>query len=83
MIALPSEYWVGFQSLPLTELVEVLLQLTHHVKLSQFKKHRRGPKKPPPKRYQFPKQLPENQMQFFDKLPLFRQDSGARHNQDT
>ncbi len=56
MIALPSEYWVGFQSLPLTELVEVLLQLAHHVKLSQFKKHRRGPKKPPPKRDQFPKQ---------------------------
>jgi hypothetical protein len=50
MIALPEREWVKFQVMPLPKLAEVLLQLAANVKLSKFKKSRRGPKKIPPKR---------------------------------
>ena len=50
MIALPEGEWVVFQTMPLPKLAEVLLDLASNVKLSKFRKSRRGPKKKPPKR---------------------------------
>ena len=54
MIAVASKQWVIFHAMPITQFVEVLLQLAANVKLSKFRKHRRGPKKPRPKRDKYP-----------------------------
>jgi hypothetical protein len=54
MIAVGAKQWVIFHAMPLTQFVEVLLQLAANVKLSKFRKHRRGPKKPRPKRNKYP-----------------------------
>ena len=54
MIAVAPEDWTVFHAMPLTELAEVLLELAGNVKLSKFRKHRRGPKKPQPKRDKHP-----------------------------
>ena len=56
MIAVAPEDWAVFHAMPLTQLAEVLLQLAANVKLSKFRKHRRGPKKPRPKRDKYPNQ---------------------------
>ena len=56
MIAVPSEDWTVFHPMPLTQLAEVLTQLAANVKLSKFRKHRRGPKKPRPTRDKHPGQ---------------------------
>ena len=50
MIAVPEEHWLIFRLLTRPQMVEVLVQLAHKVRLSAFRKHPRGPKKPPPKR---------------------------------
>ena len=50
MIALPESEWVVFQTMPPPKLAKVLLELAGNVKLSKFRKSRRGPKKKPPKR---------------------------------
>jgi hypothetical protein len=50
MIAVPEQQWVEFQRMSTHELVAVLRMLSENVKLSRFKKHPRGPKKPQPKR---------------------------------
>jgi hypothetical protein len=50
MIAIPYEHWIVFQRMEPTELVTILKQLSANVKLSAFRKHPRGPKKPQPKR---------------------------------
>ena len=50
MIAVPQEHWLIFRLLTLPQMAEVLVQLAHKVRLSTFRKHPRGPKKPPPKR---------------------------------
>jgi len=50
MIAIPEEKWIKFQTMSIQELVAVLKMLSKNVKLSKFKKHPRGPKKPRPKR---------------------------------
>ena len=50
MIAIPNEKWIVFQRMTLSKLVTVLKQLSANVKLSAFRKHPRGPKKPQPKR---------------------------------
>src|SRR5512143_2550159 len=55
-VALPTEHWQGFRTLPLTEFVAFLLTLAHNVRLARFRKHPRGPKKPQPKRSYDPKQ---------------------------
>jgi hypothetical protein len=54
MIAVGAKQWVIFHAMPLTQFVEVLLQLAANVKLSKFRKHRRGPKKSRPKRDKYP-----------------------------
>jgi hypothetical protein len=56
MIAVGAKQWVIFHAMPLAQFVEVLLQLAANVKLSKFRKHRRGPKKPRPKRDKYPNQ---------------------------
>ena len=51
MIAIPPEQWGVFRQWTLPQLVKQLLQLAGKVDLRRFKKHPRGPKKPPPKRH--------------------------------
>ena len=53
MIALPENEWIVFQTMPQPKFVHILLQLAANVKLSKFKKSRRGPKKNPPKRNKY------------------------------
>lgn len=50
MIAIPEDEWVVFHGLPPVELAGVLVELARAVRLPQYKKHARGPKKPQPKR---------------------------------
>jgi IS4 transposase len=51
MIAVPAEFWEAeYGSLSTSALAACLKQLAGQVKLSQFRKHTRGPKKPPPRR---------------------------------
>jgi IS4 transposase len=50
MIAISNEQWIVFQHMTASKLVLVLKQLSENVKLSAFRKHPRGPKKPGPKR---------------------------------
>ena len=50
MIAIPEQEWVVFQTMSTAEFVQIVLQLAANVDLAKFKKSRRGPKKPAPKR---------------------------------
>ena len=50
MIALDAEEWIVFRQLRQAELVQFLKKLAKKVKLSAFRKHPRGPKKPSAKR---------------------------------
>jgi hypothetical protein len=54
MIAVGAKQWVIFHTMAFTQLAQVLLELAANVKLSKFRKHRRGPKKPRPKRDKHP-----------------------------
>jgi Transposase DDE domain len=49
-IAIDDAHWVIFQQMTPVKLVKVLKELAANVKLSAFRKHPRGPKKPQPKR---------------------------------
>jgi hypothetical protein len=55
MIAIEAEEWVIFRELKKTELVRLLRKLAKNLKLSAFRKHPRGPKKPVAKRKSDPK----------------------------
>ena len=50
MIAIPEPHWRIFRMLSVKELVKVLKEIAGHLRLSRYRKHRRGPKKPPPKK---------------------------------
>jgi hypothetical protein len=50
MIAIPWPQWSIFNRMTDSELVTILKDLARKVRLSAFKKHRRGPKKKPPER---------------------------------
>jgi hypothetical protein len=51
MIAIEPRHWTkAFSAVTADELAESLKQLAKNVSVNRFKKHRRGPKKPPPKR---------------------------------
>jgi len=50
MIAIDYRHWVIFQQMTPIKLANVLKKLAAKVKLSAFRKHPRGPKKPQPKR---------------------------------
>jgi IS4 transposase len=50
LIAIPEEHWGIFQALTAAELAEVLRELAGKIRLTAFRRHRRGVKKPPVKR---------------------------------
>lgn len=50
MIAIPERHWTIFRKLSIEDLVNVLKEVASHLRLSRYRKHPRGPKKPPPKR---------------------------------
>jgi len=50
MISIPEEHWVIFQAMSAQTFTHTLQQLAGKVNLAKFKKHKRGPKKPRPKR---------------------------------
>ena len=50
MIAIDDIHWLVFQQMTPAKLVKTLKNLAANVKLSVFRKHPRGPKKPRPKR---------------------------------
>lgn len=56
MIAIPEPEWQVFATMTTAELVATLLQLAQNVRLGAFRKHPRGPKKPPVKRQFNPQQ---------------------------
>ncbi len=55
MISIPAPEWIIFRTLTQQQLIHCLQMLAGKVKLSRFQKHRRGPKKPAPKRISDPK----------------------------
>jgi IS4 transposase len=50
MIAIPAEHWAVFAGLSAEQFAGVLRELAGRVRLAAFRRHRRGPKKPPVKR---------------------------------
>ena len=50
MIAIDDAHWRIFQQMSPTKLTKLLTELAANVRLSAFRKHPRGPKKPQPKR---------------------------------
>lgn len=55
MIAVPEAHWNIFQTMNAETFNQTLLQLAEKVNLAKFKKHKRGAKKPRPKRKHDPK----------------------------
>jgi IS4 transposase len=55
IIAIRDEEWAEFSNLSQLEFVMIIEQLAKNVKLSRYRKHPRGPKKPAPKRKFDPK----------------------------
>ncbi len=53
-VALSNEEWECFQVMPQGEFIGFLKSLMKNIKLSKYKKHKRGVKKPLPKRDKFP-----------------------------
>lgn len=52
-VALDEETWVPFQSMSAQELASKLKEYASNVRLSAFKRHPRGPKKPAPRRTKY------------------------------
>jgi len=50
MIAIPEKHWKVFRTLEVRELAKVLKEIAGHLQLSRYRKHPRGPKKPPPRK---------------------------------
>lgn len=50
MIAIPEPHWTVFRTLSVRETASMLKHIARHVELSRYRKHPRGPKKPPPKK---------------------------------
>lgn len=50
LIAIPEDEWAVFHDLPAPEMGEVLRGLARRVRLAQYRKQPRGPKKPKPKK---------------------------------
>lgn len=53
LIAVPPVEWVVFAEASLVDLGSMLLNIASYVDLKKYKKHPRGPKKPPIDRNQF------------------------------
>lgn len=50
MIAIPERNWKIFRKQSVPQLAALLIRMDGHAKLARYKKHPRGPKKPPPKK---------------------------------
>ncbi len=50
MIAVPSDEWVGFQTMGVRKLAATLKNIARQASLRSYRRHVRGPKKPRPKR---------------------------------
>jgi IS4 transposase len=50
MIAIPERHWRIFRTMSVAKLASVLKDIASHLQLSRYRKHQRGPKKPPPKK---------------------------------
>ena len=50
MIAIPEEHWAIFRTCRVKQLAATLKRIAGHADLSRYRKHPRGPKKPPPKK---------------------------------
>jgi hypothetical protein len=48
MVAIPPEEWIPFGTMSLTKFINVLKMLAKQVDVTRYRKHKRGPKKPPP-----------------------------------
>lgn len=48
MVAIPEEHWIPFGTMPLARFVTFLKSLARQVDITRYRKHKRGPKKPPP-----------------------------------
>jgi hypothetical protein len=70
MIAIPEPEWRVFVTMTTAELVATLRQLAQNVRLRAFRKHPRGPKKPPVKR-QFNPRVSKNAIFRPNSLPGF------------
>jgi hypothetical protein len=53
-VALDEEVWEPFRRMSPTELAAKLKEYASNVRLTAFKRHPRGPKKPPPRRTKYP-----------------------------
>lgn len=49
-IAIPPKHWKLFRRMTVNELADTLLELAQHMNLAKYRKHKRGPKKKPPKK---------------------------------
>lgn len=50
IIALPNQEWEGFGTMSTAAFVAELTRIASHANLAAYRKHPRGPKKPPPKK---------------------------------
>jgi IS4 transposase len=53
MIAVPGEHWAIFRDMTDAKFARILEDIAGHVNLSKYRKHPRGPKKPPPKKTKY------------------------------
>lgn len=53
MIAVPDQHWAIFREMCEAQFAKVLKTIAAHVQLSKYRKHPRGPKKPPPKKSKY------------------------------
>lgn len=53
MVAIPASQWKIFDALTPAEMAQVLKTLASNLNLRRYKKHPRGPKKPPPKKSKY------------------------------
>jgi hypothetical protein len=53
MVALPPPRWARFRRLGPAEFAAALQEIAAHVELARYRKSKRGPKKPPPKRNRY------------------------------
>jgi hypothetical protein len=53
MIAVPAPHWAIFRNMTDAKFAQVLKDIASHLNLSKYRKHARGPKKPPPKKTKY------------------------------
>ena len=49
-IAIPPKHWRLFGQMTADEFADTLLELAQHISPAKYRKHKRGPKKKPPKK---------------------------------